>query len=91
MSVIIQNINKKHSQEGMQDYVLKINTEEICRFQHKSEDGLSTLLFKAAYVVEDSEHKMLKELGEYVKKLRSMSKTTKKGKNERKRTNTETY
>jgi hypothetical protein len=80
MSVIIQNINKKHSQEGMQDYVLKINTEEICRFQHKSEDGLSTLLFKAAYAVEDSEYKMLKELGEYVKKLRSMSKTTKKEK-----------
>ena len=82
MSVIIQNINKKHSQEGMQDYVLKISTEEICRFQHKSEDGLSTLLFKAAYAVEDSEYKMLKELGEYVKKLRSMSKTTKKGNEE---------
>jgi hypothetical protein len=82
MSVIIQNVSKKYSRKGIQDYVLKINTEEICRFQHTSKDGLSTLLFKAAYAVEDKEYQRLKGLSEYIKQLENMSKTTKKGNEE---------
>ena len=79
MPVIIQNISKKYSRKGMQDYVIKINEMEVCRLQHRSEDGLSTLLFKAAYAVEEKEMARLFTLREKIKQLQSMSKTTKKG------------
>ena len=69
MSVIIQNISKKYSRKGIQDYVVRINEMEVCRLQHRSEDGLATLLFRSAYAVEEKE----------VARLRGMSKTTKKG------------
>ena len=69
MAVIIQNISKKYSRKGIQDYVVRINEMEVCRLQHRSEDGLATLLFRSAYAVEEKE----------VKQLQSMSKTTKKG------------
>jgi len=54
MSVIIQNISKKYSRKGTQDYVVRINDLEICRLKHNAEDGLATLLIKAGYAVEKS-------------------------------------
>ena len=77
--VIIQNISKKYSRKGMQDYVILINEMEVCRLQHRSEDGLSTLLFRSAYAVEEKEVARLFTLREKIKQLQSMSKTTKKG------------
>ena len=77
--VIIQNISKKYSRKGMQDYVILINEMEVCRLQHRSEDGLSTLLFRSAYAVEEKEIARLFTLREKIKQLQSMSKTTKKG------------
>ena len=79
MAVIIQNISKKYSRTGMQDYVILINEMEVCRLQHRSEDGLSTLLFRSAYAVEEKEIARLFTLREKIKQLQSMSKTTKKG------------
>ena len=79
MPVIIQNISKKYSRKGMQDYVILINEMEVCRLQHRSEDGLSTLLFRSAYAVEEKEIARLFTLREKIKQLQSMSKTTKKG------------
>ena len=79
MAVIIQNISKKYSRTGMQDYVIRINEQEVCRLKHRSEEGLSTLLFKAAYAVEEKEIARLFTLREKIKQLQSMSKTTKKG------------
>ena len=79
MSVIIQNISKKYSRKGTQDYVVRINEMEVCRLQHRSEDGLATLLLRSAYAVEEKEVARLRALGEKIKQLQSMSKTTKKG------------
>ena len=79
MAVIIQNISKKYSRTGMQDYVILINEMEVCRLQHRSEDGLSTLLFRSAYAVEEKEIARLFTLREKIKQLQSMSKNTKKG------------
>ena len=79
MPVIIQNISKKYSRKGMQDYVIRINEMEVCRLRHRSEEGLSTLLFKAAYAVEEKEMARLFTLREKIKQLQSMSKNTKKG------------
>ena len=79
MPVIIQNISKKYSRKGMQDYVIRINEMEVCRLRHRSEEGLSTLLFTAAYAVEEKEMARLFTLREKIKQLQSMSKTTKKG------------
>ena len=79
MAVIIQNISKKYSRTGMQDYVILINEMEVCRLKHRSEDGLATLLFSSAYAVEEKEVARLFTLREKIKQLQSMSKTTKKG------------
>ena len=79
MAVIIQNISKKYSRKGTQDYVVRINDLEICRLKHDSENGLAVLLFNAGCEVEKAEIKRLKKLGEKVRRLENMSKTTKKG------------
>ena len=79
MAVIIQNISKKYSRTGMQDYVILINEMEVCRLKHRSEDGLATLLFSSAYAVEEKEVARLFTLREKIKQLQSMSKNTKKG------------
>ena len=79
MAVIIQNISKKYSRTGMQDYVILINEMEVCRLKHRSEDGLATLLFSSAYAVEEKEVARLFTLREKIKQLQSMSKSTKKG------------
>ena len=79
MAVIIQNISKKYSRRGIQDYVIRINEQEVCRLQHRSADGLATLLFRSAYAVEEKEIARLRALGEKIKQSQSMSKNTKKG------------
>jgi len=84
MSVIIQNISKKYSRKGTQDYVVRINDLEICRLKHDAENGLAVLLFNAGCEVEKAEIKRLGGLSKYIKRLEkkqldNMSKTTKKG------------
>jgi hypothetical protein len=79
MSVIIQNISKKYSHTGKQDYVVRVNDLEICRLKHDAENGLAVLLFNAGCEVEKVEIKRLRELTEHIKRLESMPKNTKKG------------
>ena len=44
--ITIQNISKDFSTE-LQDYLLKINDQEICQFQHYKKSGLSWCLIEA--------------------------------------------
>lgn len=51
MGIFIQNISKKFSEKGIQEYVIKINNKEICKFKHKRSDGLGVCLIKAGFAV----------------------------------------
>ena len=52
MGVIIQNVTEHSKPTGIHDYVLRINAEEICRFQHLRESGLAECLRCAADAVD---------------------------------------
>jgi hypothetical protein len=49
--IIIQNISKRYSKTGWQDYIVKINDEPICKFKHLANDGLAKCLAKASSAV----------------------------------------
>lgn len=52
MSVIIQNISKHPTPTGRNEYEVRINYEKICYLTHEREDGLATLLRRAADAVQ---------------------------------------
>jgi len=64
--IAIINIDDNPSLTGIHEYVVKINTEEICRFLHKREDGLSTCLRIAATAVDLARMNDGKEFARYM-------------------------
>lgn len=50
--IAIVNIDKNPRQFGVHRYQLRINSMEICQFEHKREDGLAACLLAAAKAVE---------------------------------------
>jgi hypothetical protein len=49
--IIIQNVSKKYSTTGWQDYQVRINDEQICKFKHLANDGLAKCLARAGSAV----------------------------------------
>ena len=64
--IAIINIGEHSSLVGICEYVVKINTEEICRFMHKREDGLSACLRTAATAVNLARMNDGKEFARYM-------------------------
>lgn len=53
--ISIVNVSKKFSETGWQDYVVKINQKEICKFKHKRSKGLADCLQSARCAVAEIE------------------------------------
>jgi len=53
MSIIISNMSKKYSRTGLQNYVVQLNSINLCDVEHISEDGMSALLRKCADALDD--------------------------------------
>lgn len=49
--IAIVNVSKEFSETGWQDYVVKINQKEICKFKHKRSKGLADCLQCASCAV----------------------------------------
>jgi len=64
--IAIINTGEHPSLPGINEYVVKINTKEICRFMHKREDGLSTCLRTAAIAVDLARMNDGKEFARYM-------------------------
>ena len=59
MSIIITNISSDEQSSELDDYMLRINDNVICLFQHKREiDGLARCLRDAADAVDKERNKM---------------------------------
>ena len=53
--IIIQNISKKYSKTGEQQYVLRINDKVVCHFTHRAGSGLARCLEDAAQEVREQD------------------------------------
>ncbi len=64
--IAIINLGTNLNPDGIHEYVVKINTDEICRFTHKREEGLGQCLRRAAMAVDNARANDGKEYTRYL-------------------------
>ncbi len=60
--ITIVNITPNPQPFGKNTYSLRINSMEVCQFQHKREDGLAACLIAAAKTIEKNKWMDIKRL-----------------------------
>lgn len=69
--IAIINVSRQLKNKGWQDYAVKINSVEVCRFKHRREESLLKCLRLAADAVEEKEMKYTKLFEQFLQSIES--------------------